>query len=436
MTETANIHELTEKLFTVRRKLLDDYPFYGRLLMRLKLAFDECGTAYTDMEYIVFDPSFISSFNEEQLTFLMMHELMHCILKHCTRSCGKINEIYNIACDIVVNSLVLDAMGLDDILINGIAAMHTLSDGTEGKLKTADEIYNSLIGNDSKSKDKNNGKGKGNGKGKNSGQDPGKSDKKSDNDDGNDGNSGEAGNIAGGCIDSHDAWEHIKQQASHLEELWNKAVCDAADMTAASCGSIPANMKRVICEIRHSSLVDWRHVLRSHITSDRYDFDFSRPDRRYDGDIILPSFRENIYGQKIENIWIAVDTSGSVSKELLSEFMFEIKDVIYQIGNVSGFVSFFDSAITEPVPISSDDEPQLEPVGGGGTDFFQIFGLLKTFFPDELPKVVIIFTDGYAEFPEEKDALGTDVIWVIAESGIVAPWGETIPIETIKEGDF
>ena len=50
------------RLLASRTSLVSCVPFFSRLLLRLKIGVADCETAYTDMENVVFDPAFASSF--------------------------------------------------------------------------------------------------------------------------------------------------------------------------------------------------------------------------------------------------------------------------------------------------------------------------------------------------------------------------------------
>ena len=54
MAQTDQFRALNDRLVTRRAALLRAYPFFGRLLLRLRFGFAACGTAYTDMRHIVF----------------------------------------------------------------------------------------------------------------------------------------------------------------------------------------------------------------------------------------------------------------------------------------------------------------------------------------------------------------------------------------------
>lgn len=106
--------EISNILTVVRAKLLLREPFYGRLLMNLKFGIASCKTACTDMRRILWDPEFISGLNEEEIEFIMEHEVMHCALQHPLRGRGLNKRLYNIAADIVVNGNIFYSRGIDN----------------------------------------------------------------------------------------------------------------------------------------------------------------------------------------------------------------------------------------------------------------------------------------------------------------------------------
>ena len=85
-----------------------DYPFFGYLSLRLQLACAPCGTACTDGERLIFDPEFEKELKTDQeMQFVILHEILHCALGHCTRRGSRSAKLFNIACDTVVNSTIL-----------------------------------------------------------------------------------------------------------------------------------------------------------------------------------------------------------------------------------------------------------------------------------------------------------------------------------------
>lgn len=387
-TLTDELKRLAIRLTDIRAQIVKELPFFGRLLLHLQFGFADCETAYTDQKRIVFDPEFGNRLNDDELKFIMLHELFHCVLTHCSRAKGKINLIYNIACDIVVNSIILDMLNLNEIVIDGNKAMHLAPDDSEGKEHTVEEIYQMLIKlSEEKVKD-----------------------------------------IYGDGIDSHIVWAEL-DPSSKQNEIWRTHIKSASK--ACSIDGLPLNLKRYVKDISHNPKCNWKQLLHDFIQFDRSDYTYTTPDKRFaGGDMIIPSFQEEIDGARVRKLWAVVDTSGSISGATLTDAMNEIYGALTQV-NLEGWVSFFDTDISEPVPFeSAEDLDKISPVGGGGTSFDIIFDSIGKFFSKGSPEIIIILTDGYAPFPEEKVTMGIPVIWAIIDSNIQPPFGETVHITT------
>ena len=395
MYDRNTVLAANRRLCGLRAQVINRYPFFGRLLMRLRFRFEECGTAATDMTFLYIDIDFLNKLSDSEAEFVLLHEVMHCVLSHCTRGKGKLPLLYNIACDIVVNSFILETLGVTEFRIDGSNAMHLAPDGIEGREHTAEEIYQMLLQSGSAG----NGDGDGDGtpmEGK------------------------------GAKIDSHDIWSEI--EARQAEEQWGQHLREAA-AHGAGIGNVPVGMRRYLNEIRRTPTTNWRQLLQDYIRYDRSDYDFMRPDRRYT-DVLLPSFQDEMFGETVRALWLIVDASGSVDDEMLADVMGEIYAAYTQLDNISGHIGFFDSQLYPLQPFEDYDElAAAHPVGGGGTSFHVIFDYLAEVPDDERPELILIFTDGYAYFPPEDAALGVPVIWLIKDSDVEPPWGNCIHID-------
>ncbi len=388
--EKSYLTKLAKRLEEGRRYLINEHPFFGRLLVHLKFGFANCDTAYTDMESIVFDPCFLGRLSDEEMHFVMLHEVMHCVLKHCVRGLSLAQWVYNIACDIVVNSFIMAALGVHSFSIDGCSLMHLAPDGTEGREHTAEEVYMMLMKS----------------------------------------SPGELGKILGkGSFDCHIPWPN--EDLEGLCDMWDKHIQNAAKFSSDTGSGIPGCVKRIVSETEHKSETPWRQLLHDFILHDRADFTFAPPDRRYIGeDVILPSFNDSADGEKVENIWFFIDTSGSVSDEEVAKAYAEIKEAAAQVDNMSGFVCFFDTEVSAPESFESVEEiDQITPVGGGGTSFYSVFRYIKEMPQEEKPSVVAIITDGYAEYPKESEVPQLPVIWLLTDRGNPPPWGEAVYID-------
>lgn len=372
-----------------RAALIRDNPFFGHLAMGLQPACAPCGTACTDGHRLIFDPEFAEKLSMREMQFVTLHEVMHCVLEHCIRGKNLQSLLFNIACDIVVNSTILDMWGLDSIKIAGEEAMHLAPDGREGRLYNAEEIYRMLL----KKQDK------------------------------------VPGNVPDlSSFDRHDLWQGICGRAQ-LRDDWNGRIRKVIKECGDSAG-MPRSIRRVVRELADRTGQDWKQLLHDFLQFDQYDYTFVPPDRRYTGgDFFLPAFHVDEDGGSANDIWVCVDTSASISEEELAGAMAEILDAMRQ-AQLSGKLSFFDSNITDPVPFESEEElRKITPKGGGGTSFQVIFDYLREKMSAELPKAILVFTDGYAWWPKEEAAMGVPVMWLISKDGKDdAPWGRMVKL--------
>ena len=143
------------------------------------------------------------------------------------------------------------------------------------------------------------------------------------------------------------------------------------------------------------------------------------------------SDRSDLYTDDlVEDILFMIDTSGSMSDDMITAAYSEVKGAIDQFdGKLKGWLGFFDAEIVEPKPFKSEDEFRIiKPEGGGGTDFQIIFEYVQQNMQDSLPASVIILTDGYAPFPAEQMAMGIPVLWLLNNEDVEPPWGKTARI--------
>ena len=137
---------IVKRLQNARLDLMRSQPFYALLLMHMKFALDvTCETAYTDGKRIAFNPDFLKELDNEELQFVLMHEVLHVVLQHCFRRQSDYDpEVFDIACDIVVNSNIMHSFGDDKrrITLRKYGEMiHQTPKGEEGYRYSAEEVY-------------------------------------------------------------------------------------------------------------------------------------------------------------------------------------------------------------------------------------------------------------------------------------------------------
>ncbi|MBR3781631.1 MAG: hypothetical protein IKK63_10585 [Clostridia bacterium] len=418
------IREYSMRLMKSRLRLLCTNGFYGLLMMHMVLTIDEeCETAATDGVRIYFGPDFLENLTDSQIDIVMMHEILHIALQHCSRYGDFEPERFNIACDIVVNSIILESMGGNrkNIHLGKYGElMHETPDGKEGAKFTAEEVYAMLPAMKGKKSKKMPGSLAGNGDapdGKNGG----------------DGGSDDSDSDGNGVFDDHEKWKNTTDDNT-LREEWQKRIIDAAEAVSIrdpsdQRGLLPAFAKRIIKELRKPQ-TDWRSILNEFVQEEICDYSFSPPDRRFgDSDFFLPDFNEK--DETVKNILFMIDTSGSMSDDMITAAYSEVKGAIDQFnGKLEGLLGFFDAAVIPPTPFSDEDEFMvIKPKGGGGTDFEVIFKYVDDHMTDEPPASIIILTDGYAPFPDEEKANGIPVLWLLNNKDVEPPWGKIARIE-------
>lgn len=430
----SKIKGCIKRLLLSRMRILYNHGFYGLLLMHMIYAVsEEIETACTDGVRITFGIDFLDSLSDSELDFVMMHEILHVVLQHCFRGDVEDPEAYNIAADIVVNSNIMleNGMKASSITLSkyGIA-MHVAPDGKEGHEYTAEQVYAMLPKNLNK---KGNNKSLGSAVGR----------AKKENKKGNNKSPGSAVGRAKKEIskeqhqpvqvwDDHSQWGKYEEDDT-LRDVWLKRFEDAAEAIeirdpSNARGLLPAFAERILKELKKSQ-TDWHTILNDFVQEEVVDYSFSPPDRRFDDSpFFLPDF--NGKEDRVEDILFMIDTSGSMSDDMIAAAYSEVKGAIDQFnGKLKGWLGFFDAAIIKPQPFSDENEFKIiKPAGGGGTDFQIIFEYVFHHMSDKLPASIIILSDGYAPFPLEKLAGGIPVLWLLNNEEVNPPWGKVARI--------
>ena len=381
--------EYIQRLLLARIRILNECSFYGLLLMNMKFSIDvNSPTAYTDGNKICFGPEFMDELNDRELEFVLMHELLHVVLKHCYRGLEYNNFWFNVACDIVVNSNILKSrdMDLSYISIRKYGeSMHLAPNGDEGYNYTAEEVYEML-----KSKAK------------------------------------EIPGLAS-MFDDHSKWG-----MSGLSSEWDERIVSSISIINESgkgAGKIPLGALRQYNKLINPQ-VNWKIILRDFMSREINDYSFSPPDRRYDGPFFMPDFNDEVDVLKL-NVLFAIDTSGSVSNEAIGAALTEVKAVIDESDSIDGFIVCLDSDLYEPTPISEFDIDNFKAQGGGGTSFKAFFEAVPEISKKmkNKPDLIIFITDGYDDFPSEEARDNIPVLWIINNDEVTPPWGMVARIE-------
>jgi len=397
-----------EKLTKARVQLLLSHPFFAALALRLQLEEKTIKTMATDGRSIYYSPSFVDSLTPAELQGVLAHEVLHCALGHHCRRGDRTPTRWNHACDYAINPLLIE---------NGfeLPAGGLLSPEFRGL--SAEEIYSRLPPD----------------------ADGGGSQPKSD-DQGSaaagsgSGSSGPGSSPATGihklpaepgfgevldAVDDNGA-PASEADKSQQQRDWAVAAQQAAH-AAKSCGHSPLGVDRVL-EGSLRSRQDWRAILRDFVAATTpSDYRFCPPNLRYvHAGIYLPSIHKEGTGP----IVIAVDTSGSIGAEELSQFAAEITAIAEDAQPESIHVVYCDAKVQSTQEFAASETIALEPKGGGGTNFRPAFEWMDA--QDLNPACLIYLTDLCCNrYPDTWPSY--PVLWV-TDSRRTAPFGETVQI--------
>ncbi len=395
--------------------MLARFPFFGILAHRVRLVPDGArsrGTAATDGRAIYYDPAFMDSMTRAGFEFavsVLAHEIMHLALGHLWRGEGLDPTRWNIACDIVVNRILRDC---DMPLPPGAIVPETVGLPEHVAEFSEEKIY-CLLPPSSKVPER---AVPGIGDIMSPGRQPTAPAASGENG-GQDDGGGECGQAA---IPGWEARGSREQAGRDLEEYWRELVFAAAAASKAR-GYLPAAIARIVEGLR-SPVMDWRRLLAEFISAGARDYDWRRYDRRLLGacDLYVPT----LHSEELDDVVIAVDTSGSIEEEDLRRFLAESLEILRSYA-VRGHFLTCDAAVHAAVDICSDTTPEeLAGAlrGGGGTDFRPVFRWVED--AGIVPRALVYFTDGCGEYPPSPPPY--PVLWVLTEDGAAPPWGKAV----------
>ena len=201
-----------------------------------------------------------------------------------------------------------------------------------------------------------------------------------------------------------------EEEKKAIRDEIKDAVLQAAQ--AAGAGNLPGGVKRMIKDLTEPQ-ISWKELLEQQIQSTiKSDYTFARPSRKGWGiDAILPATKP---GETID-IFIGIDTSGSIGPEELKIFFSEIRGIMDSYTEYKIKVVGWDTAIGGVGEFTSEnmeDITTFDPKGGGGTDPHCVWEYMIEEGIE--PKKLIMFTD-YCFFgwsPETVESY-CDTVWII-----------------------
>jgi len=359
------------KITKAKVELVIREPFFGVLISRLYLIQNNSiPTAATDGRKIYYNESFIDNLSLDETIGLLAHEVLHVVMLHMIRRNDRDFRKWNIACDFAINQLLSNFQ-----LPQGVCLDPQYQD------MSAEEIYNILP----------------------------------------EGIEKQYTISFGDVMDSIDGSNLSDEEKEKLKEEIRQAVVEAGTV-AKMQGKLSQGLERLVGEFIESK-VDWKEALHSFVSEHtKDDYSFRKPNIRYSSSgFYLPS----LYSERMKPILLGIDTSGSITEEMLRVFGGHMQ-AIQEQHNVDIQVLYIDSAINKERYFESDEQIELECIGGGGTSFIPLFDWYKEQEELEFSQIVYL-TDLEGEFPNEIPDI--PVLWVTDNQRKEVPFGTKVIFE-------
>ena len=400
------------RVAALRMQMVEQHPFWGYLLMQVRLVQEtklECFAATDCIKHIWYNPILTQSLQNEELGFVLAHEVGHHIFESMERRKGRDHHLWNCATDYAINRIV----SAIPHPYHARRSMYSLPNGEHpilGKVKVlmnhkydgliAEAIYERLIARKQQAMS----------------NIPESTLTTID--------LGELGELTvrnhQGGIDVHIPAELTEEQREQLRERVGQAVSHWR--ATEKRGHTPAGIGRTV-EEWGKSRVPWRRLLHRYIgqavVPDEYSL--NRPNRRYAGmDVVVPGLVKSTQWKVV----VAVDTSGSISEDMLRDVGGELcalKHITPDITVVTADAKVQEVIAPEKLP---EYLTRFRMKGGGGTDHRPVFEWLNK--ECARPDLFVGLTDLYSAFPEQRPKF--PVLWVVPEAHGNAPWGKVLEV--------
>lgn len=383
--------ELERRIDKALVRFITSHPFYSVITMATPIVWTKrVPRAGTDGRNIYFNPDWVETIPDGQLTTVLAHEAEHNAYRHFVRQGGREMEQWNIACDHVINNRLVK-VGFeplkDWVCDPGFSEM------------SEEEVYQALPPMPPG----------GQGQGTMQGQNPG-----------NDIMAPKDGN----------GQPLPKREQQELDAEWKTKLQQAVD-AAKRAGKLPAHLERLVKDFL-TPTVSWQDILQGAVCENVYrDYSWNHPDETYlQRKLVVPS----LYSEGKPLVVFIGDTSGSISeldnRRICSELLgaLDFYDEQGQ-GDMRLPVLWCDTKVVfQEVEHVSD----LKPVGGGGTSFAPAWKYIAKHGIE--CQMAVYATDGHcSEFGEQPLY---PVYWIIIPGGVKPfepPFGQVMYIDEEEE---
>ncbi len=377
--------EFSRKISQAKAKLLVDYPYFGTLASKMELVLNEDIEAFKgNGKKLEYSSSFLEEAEIGELEFVLANGAMHISLSHENRKNGRSSWLWQMATDMAINDMLVE---------NGLERPDAAQYRVRFKGMYAEEIYAELKSDILREDDDLEYEA-------DDAEDVEKSDEKKEE-------------------QKKEQTEEEFQEEILQEQLAAEEAISLLESEFAK-GEAPSHIDRFF-KLDFLGKIDWRDELKSAL--DRYfkdDYLLIPPNKKFIAQgIYLPSTTSQTF-----RLVIAVDSSGSVDEELLSQFLSEVNFLMSLVSHYQIELIVCDEKIHSHKTFFSGESLEMDIKGGSGTNFRPVFEFIDREFDDV--KLLLYFTDLEGKFPQ--DIPSYEVKWISPKENIF-PFGELILLD-------
>lgn len=371
------------------------YTALRQVMLIGKRSTGDVKTACTNGRDEVYGNKFVESLTDAELRFLILHETRHKLYRHLhvwRHLYEEDAQTANMACDYAINLQIADENR------DGYATM-PMRDGKpigliDERFRNMDvaKIYRVLR---QERQEQSGGQG------------------------------GQGDNQDGG-MDDHN-WDEAQSLSEDEKKDLDKQIDQAIRQGALAAGHMGHAVSRDLQDLMRPQ-VDWREVLRNFAMETCSGNEYGtwrRPNRKY---IAAGHYMPSTYSESVGELVVAVDTSGSITAEALTQVLSEIVGICHTVSPSAVRLLYWDTMVRGDERYDREDLDRIpsstKPKGGGGT---RITCVNK--YMDEhniKPQAVIVLTDGHLGGTWGEWAV--PVLWGVIDNPQAVPPGQTVHI--------
>jgi len=359
--------------------------YAGIMVMGKTTVVTDVPTACTDGVNERYGEAFLNKLTLPEVRGLKLHEGLHKVFKHTVRGLPywkKNAKLANMAADFVVNDVIVNLKDKAFIKLPDGGLYDPTFHGW-----SFPEVYRHLEQEEQK--------GQGRGQGSNEGQ----------------------------TLDEHDMSGAEQMSAEEMKEYVDQ-VNEAIHQGGLLAGRFNQKLPRSVTETLQPQ-VDWTNALREFVSSIAQGND-EHTYRKFDKRMILDDIiQPGMISEKVGDIVVAIDTSGSISNAMINEFATEIQSICEQVSPDALRVLWWDTTVSSEQVFTpdrfNDISKLLKPTGGGGTCVSCVseYMVKRAYKAD----CMVVFTDGYVEDDVKWDVMCPTLWLVTSRRDFVPPRG-------------